>query len=261
MNREPHVPDREEFHRLSESLRAQLEALDAERRRDRPAYRERIAALELLPWVRRVTEFTESPDPPDIEEEAELVRLLADLVDKKSAGLVPEEAEDRSPEAEEEERSEELFRHLMEFSRYREVARELDRKAEEMRRTHPRIPPEIAEWERVLADIDGADLGELVGALERLLSREAEEEIETIPRDRVSVTDCARRIRGIMKTARGRVNFADLFPRGGGRSLFVGTFIALLELIRSGEVTVAQRDRFGDIQVFAVEGEESDAPE
>ena len=261
MGGEGQVPGREEFHRLAEELRAELEALDAERRRDRAAYRERIAGLELVPWVRRVTEFSETPEPPDIEQEAELVRLLADLVDKKSAGLVPEEAEDRSPEAEEEERSEELFRHLMEFSRYREVARELDRRAEEMRRSHPRIPPEIAEWERVLADIEGADLGELVGALERLLSREAEEEAETIPRERVSVADCARRIRGIMKTARGRVNFGDLFPRGGGRSLFVGTFIALLELIRGGEVTVAQRNRFGDIQVFAVQGREGDPVE
>ncbi|MFO7942318.1 MAG: segregation/condensation protein A [Bacillota bacterium] len=244
-------PDR--LRNLVDTVRARLDDLEAQRRRDRDVYRDQIADLEILPWVREAEEICSREDDALLDDEAELLRLLAELADKKSAALVSDDSPQDSFEIEEEERSEELFRHLVEFSRYREVAQELDRRAEEMRRSHPRIPPEIVEWERALADIEGADLEDLVGALERLLAREVEPEGETISREKVTIAECVRRIRGILEISKGRVNFADLFPRGGGRSLFVGTFIALLEMIRSGEVTVAQRDRFGDIQVYASE--------
>ncbi len=253
---------RENDAQLLERLRSMLQDLDSLRRRDPAAYREQIVSVQLMPWVRDVGQSWEFEEESGMDQKADLIRILADLLDKKSAALVHEDGEEeRTPAEEEEERSEELFQHLLEFSRYREVARELDRRAERMRQSHARIPPEVMEWERVLADIEGADLGELVAALEGLLSRENETEPETIPRERVTVEGCMRRIRGILGTSSGRVNFADLFPRGGGRSLFVGTFIALLELIRRREIRVAQRDRFGDIQVFTIdpvpdEGEE-----
>ncbi len=236
---------------LVSRLEGEIDRLDSERRRDRESFRDLAARLNLSDLVDEASCLLEQDQGPGLDVEAHLLRLLADLVDKKSAGLLSEDSDETDVEQQEEERSEELFRHLMEFSRYREVARELDKRAQEMRDSHSRIPPEIVEWERVLADIEGADLGELVGALERLLAREAREEPATIPRERVTVAECVRRIKGILKVSRGRVNFGDLFPRGGGRSLFVGTFIALLELIRGGEVTVSQRDRFGDIQVFS----------
>ncbi|MFW5896877.1 MAG: segregation and condensation protein A [Bacillota bacterium] len=247
---------------LVDKIRGRLDELEAQRRRDRNAYREQIVELEIYPWVREAEEILSSNDDSLLDGEAELLRLLSELTDKKSAALVSDESPADSFDIEEEERSEELFRHLVEFSRYREVAQELDRRAEQMRRTHPRIPPEVIEWERALADIEGADLEDLVGALEQLLAREVEPEGETISREQITISACMRRIRGILEISKGRVNFADLFPRGGGRSLYVGTFIALLEMIRSGEVTVAQRDRFGDIQVYATEPEgETDVEE
>jgi chromatin segregation and condensation protein Rec8/ScpA/Scc1 (kleisin family) len=46
---------------------------------------------------------------------------------------------------------------------------------------------------------------------------------------------------------RERIEFAELFEGASNRSLVIATFLALLELVRRGEVRAFQEVRFGPI--------------
>jgi segregation and condensation protein A len=48
------------------------------------------------------------------------------------------------------------------------------------------------------------------------------------------------------------IKFTDLFGKATSRSEIVATFLALLELIRLGQVRVTQAQPFGEIEIHAV---------
>jgi len=50
--------------------------------------------------------------------------------------------------------------------------------------------------------------------------------------------------------------FRDLFPEGSSRKTLVVTFLALLELIRLKQVSVAQPENFGEIHIVRISEEE-----
>ena len=49
----------------------------------------------------------------------------------------------------------------------------------------------------------------------------------------------------------GQTSFRDLFVPGEPRSYWIVTFVALLEMVREGEVRLRQGERFGEIHVYA----------
>jgi segregation and condensation protein A len=54
----------------------------------------------------------------------------------------------------------------------------------------------------------------------------------------------------------GQTSFRDLFVPGEPRSHWIVTFVALLEMVREGEVRLRQGESFGEIHVYAAgEGE------
>jgi segregation and condensation protein A len=48
----------------------------------------------------------------------------------------------------------------------------------------------------------------------------------------------------------GQTSFRDLFVPGEPRSHWIVTFVALLEMVREGEVRLRQGERFGEIRVY-----------
>lgn len=200
-----------------------------------------------------------SEEDVDLGVQVDFVRAASDLLKKKARVLVPpsrdeEDEEDLGYDGQ----PELLLVQLMEYRRYREVAQDLSRRAEDMQKQFPRLPPEIQEWEESLADIKGADLSDLISALEKLLVDDVTE-VHTIARERISVSECMKTIRRELTEAGGAVEFGSIFPLRSGRTLVVVTFVALLELIRAREVRVAQGARFGPIMVYRVPPGEGDA--
>ncbi len=206
-----------------------------------------LKELELAPIV-KAFQARLRQENPSLDVEVSFMNVMTDLLSRKSAKLVPEDRESAATD-EDEIAPDELLHQLMEFRRYREAAMHLTQRAEDMRRRHSRLPPEIQRWENAFREVEGTDLTDLVSALEELLASDVAY-AETIPRETVSVSECMERIRTVLEGSSGSVQFADLFPSRGGRQLFVGIFVALLELIRTSEVRVRQEDRFGEIMVY-----------
>ncbi len=201
--------------------------------------------------LRCYADMGKPPCEEELDVQAEFLQLASRVVLNKSRMLVPRRSErQESDEESEEQRSQEMLRHLVQYRRYREVTEELSRRAEKMRKRHPRFPPEIRQWEDALADIEGADLSDLVRALEQVLA-ESEDQPQMIQREQITVSDCMESLRNKLSRADGSLSFDDIFPSGAGRRVVVVTFVALLEMIRKGEIRVAQKQRFGEITVFS----------
>ncbi|MFO8061229.1 MAG: segregation/condensation protein A [Bacillota bacterium] len=208
--------------------------------------------LKELPVSNFVRDFVSAcyEEEVDLSVQVDFAHAAADLLQRKGRMLAPVSgSEDEEEELEYEGGPEVLLAQLMEYRRYQEVAQDLSRRAEDMQKQFPRLPPEIREWEESLADIEGADLSDLVSALEKLLIDDVAE-VRTIAREQVSVSECMNTIRRELTEAGGAVEFGRIFPVRRGRTLVVVTFVALLELIRAREMRVAQTERFGPIMVY-----------
>lgn len=226
-----------------ETLRAAVDSVDEAE--DERAYLQDIKVSEMVEAFLDVC----STDEVQLSDQVEFIDLASDLLRKKASSFVTADDED-DDELDEEEASERLLEQLREYRLYQEAAQELRRRAEDMDHRFPRLSPEIQEWEEALADIEGTDLSDLVFALESLLVEE-EPEVHTIARDPVTIEDCIQSIQDRLSEASGPLEFAGIFPVGGGRSIVVLTFVALLELIRRRAVRVTQQEGFGTIMVHA----------
>jgi segregation and condensation protein A len=179
-----------------------------------------------------------SPDPVEM---AGFLWMLSRLLLLKSIRLLPGE----EPGEEEVELlgwEEDVRLRLEEYRRYKEVAQELMQRAA----TEPYAFPSPARTVEVDGQEAPLEVGLLVNAFNDLLSR--------VPPRPVTVTGRSwtteQKIEVLTgRLLRGPLNLVDLILDCEDRLEAVVTFVALLELLRQGRVTVRQKEAFGDIVV------------
>jgi segregation and condensation protein A len=179
-----------------------------------------------------------SPDPVEM---AGFLWTLSRLLLLKSIRLLPGE----EPGEEEVELlgwEEDVRLRLEEYRRYKEVAQELMRRAA----TEPYAFPPPARSVEVDGQEAPLEVELLVNAFKDLLSR--------VPPRPVTVTGRSwtteQKVEALTgRLLRGPANLVDLILDCEDRLEAVVTFVALLELLRQGRVTVRQKEAFGDILV------------
>jgi segregation and condensation protein A len=179
-----------------------------------------------------------SPDPVEM---AEFLWTLSRLLLLKSFRLLPGE----EPGEEEVELlgwEEDVRRRLEEYRQYKLVAQELMERAASESYAFP-SPARAVDVEGQEAPLE-VEL--LVNAFKDLLSR--------VPPRPVTVTGRSWTTEQKVEALTGRllrdaVNLVDLILECEDRLEAVVTFVALLELLRQGRVTVRQKEAFGDIMV------------
>lgn len=175
-------------------------------------------------------------------------RLLA----LKAAALLPgpgEEEEEEDLEAWEAQ----VKQRMEEYERFKAAASELMRRHEAGGFAFTAaVEAEIVPSERLQIDGDG-----LARAFQKVLDRlppPAEVAVELHEYSLIEEMDGIReRVRGA-----GRVNFTALFDAAGTRLHAVVIFLALLELVRGGEVKLRQKETYGEIEIEARAAEEAD---
>ncbi len=189
----------------------------------------------------------------DLALAGEFLEMAATLIRIKVQMLLPKEIDGTE---EEEDPREQLVRKLVEYKQFKEVATTLSGKEEERRLHFPRgvDPKSYADVEEDV-DIDeflrDVTLFDLVDGLREVLSRVPERvEVHSVDMDEFTVEQQIERIRTIIAERRS-IPFADAFGKGASRFKIIATFIALLELIRLGEVRAIQTRNFGDIEIEA----------
>jgi segregation and condensation protein A len=185
-------------------------------------------------------------DEPDRDLLARFVSIGGRLLLLKSRMLLPRE---NVTLADETENTEDLVRALEEFRVIRRAVEWLEQRAQQ-----PSFPHGLREVDQaIIAPVAPPTVDELEQALRRLLERHpAEMPTETGSPAQARITVAAR-----MSDLRARLRHDSELDWGAiaGDTVdsVVATFLAVLELIRRGEITIAQEDTFGPIRIFALQ--------
>ncbi len=188
---------------------------------------------------------------------SEFMVMAATLLDIKCRMLLPKEINE---EGEEEDPRAELVQRLLEYKMYKYISGELRERMEAAERSVFRVS---SLPEEVLAYQEPVDTDKLLQAvtLPRLsvifqtLLRQQEDKVDPIrsrfgriEEEEVSLPEALHTVRAY---ARGheRFSFRDLLSPGSGRTQVIVTFLAVLEMMKVGEVFISQENLFDDIVI------------
>jgi segregation and condensation protein A len=193
----------------------------------------------------------------DLDVAGEFLVMAATLMRIKAKMLLPLPAP--GDEDEEGDPREELVQRLVEYRQFKEAAGTLKTREEDRRHLFERgmLPGEDEAGPLPLAP---ATLFDLLDALNRVMQRIPEQVVYDV---RAEVYDVEDKMSLIARTVaeEGRVSFLRLMMACRVRAEVIVTFIALLELVKIGQVAVTQAEAFGDIEIVArtPEGSVADA--
>lgn len=176
-----------------------------------------------------------------INEAADYLEMAARLLRIKAQMLLPRGEE----EAWEDPRAE-LVRRLLEYQQMREVVDLLERRGEERRNQFARayLPQSPAPPQAPLA----MSLAELLGAVDRVLRAVKEPQMhEVIPRA-LDIPGAIVIIRSVL-TLKARILWTELVNSKAEPWEVLSTLLGLLELAKLGELRVAQRRPFANVEI------------
>jgi len=173
----------------------------------------------------------------------EYLVMAATLLLIKSFTLLPHPQDADTEEAEELKRG--LVERLLEYQRYREAAAKLGER--QLLGRDVFAPPRQAapEQDRTKPSYD-ISIFDLVQAMAGVLKRLADRAPRSLTLRGIPVAQCIPRILAGLEDG-SRIEFIFLFDDITDRALIIATFLALLELIRRGEVTAWQEEWSGPI--------------
>lgn len=188
----------------------------------------------------------------DLELAGEFLVMAATLMRIKAQMLLPR-PETGSEEHPADDPRTELVHQLIEYSRYRDLADELEGRFQQQRYVYYRTllaqqpPPEQVDY-------INATLFDLLSALHKLVQRHSSNQPQTpyiLEREHYSVEEQMHTIE-VTLAQQPRVRFGELVA-GRSRAYIVATFLALLELCKNGAVALRQSSLEEDIVVEALE--------
>lgn len=187
----------------------------------------------------------------DLGVAGEFLVVASQLMLIKTRTLVPPElrAEDGEADPEDEEdTSVELIRKLLDYKRFKDRARALDRmSAERLARSgRPRLR---LEGETEQEPLRNMELWDLVLLYSRLLKSTRLDASMTILYGDIPIEQWMETIRRAL-VQRASVAFFDLVGADRDRSRVVGTFLAVLQLARDGELRVVQDGDLQDLRLI-----------
>ncbi|HTO92405.1 MAG TPA: segregation/condensation protein A [Candidatus Sulfotelmatobacter sp.] len=193
----------------------------------------------------------------DLDVAGEFLVMAATLMRIKAKMLLPLPA--MGEEEEEGDPREELVQRLVEYRQYKEAATTLKSREEERRLLFERgmVPGDDEMGPLPLAP---ASLFDLLDALNRVMSRVPEPVVYEVQGEIYDVEEKMSLIASLV-AERGQLSFTELLLRCRVRAEMIVTFMALLELIKLGQVRVVQAENFADITLLsrAEEGSETHA--
>jgi segregation and condensation protein A len=176
----------------------------------------------------------------DIAIAGDFLVMAAQLIEMKSRMLLP-----RDPFAQEEELIDprtELVDRLLEHQKFKAAAQML----------WSRSTVEQAVFTRAEIETDknnpevAVGLFDLLRVFQEILGRHKEEIRLEIEREEVTMAEMIERLRNMVRSA-GEVNLLRFFGHARSRRELVVAFLSVLELVRLSEISLLQREVFGEI--------------
>ncbi len=190
-------------------------------------------ADEYLRYLRLMQEL-------DIAVAGDFLVMAATLIELKTRMLLP-----RDPFAvaeEEEDPRRELVDQLLEYQKYKAAAQMLWSRATVERAVFKRAEIETDKNNPEVV----VGLFDLLKVFQEILARHKEEVLMEIEREEVSMAEMLERLRNMVMSS-GELNLRVFFEAARSRRELVVAFLSVLELVRTTEVQLIQKETFGDI--------------
>lgn len=193
---------------------------------------------------------------------SEFLVMAATLIQIKAKMLLPKE--EKEEEEEEGDPREELVKRLLEYKMYQYAAQELKElqvNASKMLYKQPTIPKEVLAYEEPIdlkELVDGLTLTKLHEIFQAIMKRQKEKidpirsSFGKIEKEEISVEEKMETIREQMRGL-SRIRFRALLEVQASKVQVVVTFLAILELMKMGALSVRQEQLFGDIILDSLE--------
>lgn len=201
-------------------------------------------------------EYIESIKIEDMDTLSEFLVMAATLIRIKSKMLLPPEEEEETEEPEDP--RQELVERLLEYKMYKYASYELKDKHMEASRVlfkDQDMPDEVIDWEEEVdtqALLDGVTMRKLQDIFEMVIRRREDKvdpirsKFGKIEKEKVSVEE---RMTAITEYAarEGKFSFRNILERQSSRSFVIVSFLAILELMKTGVLWIEQEQPFDDI--------------
>ncbi|HWN08540.1 MAG TPA: segregation/condensation protein A [Pyrinomonadaceae bacterium] len=176
----------------------------------------------------------------DIAVAGDFLVMAATLIELKTKMLLP-----RDPFAQAEEQDDprkDLIDQLLEYQKYKAAAQMLWSRATVERAVFKRAEIETDKNNPEVT----VGLFDLLKVFQEILARHKEEVMMEIGREEISMSEMLERLRNMVMSA-GELNLRIFFERARSRRELVVAFLSVLELVRTTEIKLLQKQTFGDI--------------
>jgi segregation and condensation protein A len=181
----------------------------------------------------------------ELEVAGDFFVMAATLMRIKAQMLLPRRTE---IEGEEEDPRDELVRNLLEYKKFKEAALHFSEMEEDRRRVYTRPTVSTASSGESEQTIE-VTVFDLFGAFQKVLEELKKQVNYRIEREPVSLEDRIQTIRERL-LERKEVLFTELFESGFDKMEIIVTFLAILELVRLGELVARQMSGGPDIWLY-----------
>lgn len=228
-----------------------------------------IYDIPIVEITNQYMDYISQMEKEDLNVMSEFLVMAATLLDIKCKMLLPKEVNE---EGEEEDPRQELVEQLLQYKMYKYMSYELrDRECIGEKRMYRdvNIPKEVAEY------TPPVDLDELIGDLtltrlneifQEVLKRQNDKidpvrsKFGKIEKEEVTLPEKMEYILEYTKTHRS-FRFRDLLMRQTSKVQVIVTFLAVLEMMKSGKIYASQEETFGEILILSKDEEEEESGE
>lgn len=216
-----------------------------------------IYDIPIVEITAQYMEYVSAMDKKDLDLVSDFLVMAATLLDIKSRMLLPAEVNE---EGEEVDPREELVERLTEYKLYRSLAQDLAECQDDAERLFfrdPSIPKEVSSYEEpvdVEKLLSGLTLQKLQDIYRMVMKRQVDKldpirsKFGTITKDPVRLSEKLAFVFDYAET-HGQFTFADLLRTRKSRADVIVTFLACLELIKIGRLSVEQEGTFAEIDL------------
>ena len=214
-----------------------------------------IYDIPIVVITEQYLDYIRNMQTEDMNVMSEFLVMAATLLDIKCRMLLPREVNE---EGEEEDPRAELVQKLLEYKMYKYMAFELRDKQVDAAKSwykKPMLPKEVADYqypidyEELVGDVTLAKLHEIF----KSVMRRQEDKIDPIrsqfgkiEKDEINLEEKQGYIEEYVKNHR-RFSFRSLLEKQGSKMEVIVTFMAMLEMMKQGIISIEQEDTFADI--------------
>lgn len=220
-----------------------------------------IYDIPIVEITEQYLDYVSKMPKDDLDLASKFLVMAATLIDIKSRMLLPKEIDENGEEIDP---RAELVEKLIEYKMYKYAAvelRDMQVYAGKSMYKQPTVPEEVSKYEppvnldSLLADVD---LNKLNDIFQMVLKRQVDKidpvrsKFGKIEMEEVSLPDKITYVSTTVKK-RKKCKFKQLLEEAHSKVEVIVSFLAILELIKVGEIEVRQDETFGEIYIDSTE--------